>query len=1007
VKSSPIEALAGRALESGHDTVIGKTLSHYRILAEVSRGGMGIVYRALDTRLDREVALKVLPPELLADPERRRRFEQEARAASKLEHPNIAVIHEIDESDGIAFLTMELIRGEKLADRLLEGRLPWPRALEIATEIAEGLARAHDRGVVHRDLKPANVMITEDGHPKIIDFGLAKLVEPLAGGGSESAATRSARDTERGVVLGTVLYMSPEQARAARVDHRTDVFSFGVLLFEMLSGRRPFDGASQLDILQAIVSAPTPRLEPPPDRSLDTGELQRILDKCLAKEPGDRYQSMKDLVVDLRAARRRLESGTVAAAPVATPPRRSWLAALGVVGVAAVAAALLLRRESEAPPPLPAAGKPSLAVLRFDNLSGDPSLDWLQTGLADMLITDLSQSTHLDVLSTDRLYQVLRDMRRLDERIDSLEVVQDLAQRGGVKTVLEGSFLKAGESIRINVRIQEAATGRILTSEKVEGIGEASLFDMVDDLSRRVRLKLDVDPGAVGELDRDLRDVTTASVDAYREYAEGINLQERGSYREAVPRFEAALKLDPGFAMALAKLSIVHSNLGHDREWVENADRALEHLERLTPRERYYIEGNYYMRQERTADRAIEAYRKAVELYPDHASARNNLALLLTEFEHYQEAVLHYQFLVDRGVRFVAAQSNLAGVYSEIGEDEKALAILQDAVKTYPDSGALLFNLGQTLNQLGRPAEALEVFERARSLDPAEPQPRMGLVFAHLIRNEPAAAEPIARELRAVDDPFFRFIGSNFLSFCLLQQGRSAEGLAAAEEAARAAGGSGRFSARAYINGAHILLERGEPEEALRQANEARIAGEGNYGEWAGLFFASLAEERLGKRSEADRFAEELRTNADALPTEKEKRRYHHLRGELLLSRGDARGAIEELEEAAATLPARGLPGPRNVAQHVPIWFSLASAYRAAGQDDLAEKWYGRIVSSTTERMFWPIPYVRSFYYLAKIHEERGDTAKAKEYFRRFFDFWKDGDLDRGLVEEARLALRS
>jgi tetratricopeptide (TPR) repeat protein len=313
--------------------------------------------------------------------------------------------------------------------------------------------------------------------------------------------------------------------------------------------------------------------------------------------------------------------------------------------------------------------------------------------------------------------------------------------------------------------------------------------------------------------------------------------------------------------------------------------------------------------------------------------------------------------------------------------------------------------LGQHLNQVGRAAEALEIFERAQSLGPSEPLPRMGRVSAHLIANNPDAAEPIARELQAVDEPFFRFIGSQFLSLSLLQQGRSAEALSAAEEATRATGGPGPFSGRAHVNAAHILLERGEPERALRHASEARIAGEGNYGEWAGLFFAALAEERLGKGPEADRFAEELRTNANALPTEKEKRRYHHLRGELLLSRGDVRGAIEELEKAASTLPARGLGGPTNVPQHVPIWYRLASAYRAAGQDDLAEKWYGRIVSSTSERTFWQIPYVRSFYYLAKIHEERGDREKAREFFQRFFDCWKDGDLDRDLVEEARLAL--
>jgi serine/threonine protein kinase/tetratricopeptide (TPR) repeat protein len=986
--------------------VIGSSLSHYRILEEVSRGGMGVVYRAVDTRLDREVALKVLPPELVADAERRRRFEQEARAASKLEHPNIAVIHDIGEANGLTFLIMELIRGKTLSDRLLDERLPWSRALEIATEIAEGLSRAHDRGVVHRDLKPANVMVTEDGHPKIIDFGLAKLVGASGSVGSQ-IETRSALETEPGKVMGTVHYMSPEQARGGAVDHRTDVFSFGILLFEMLSGRRPFDGASQLDVLQAILSAPSPGLAPPPERVFDeaANELQRIVEKCLAKAPEDRYQSMKDLVVDLRAARRRLESGTVTAAPVAMKTfRRVWI---GVAAAALVvlAAVLLVRRDASPPVSVPASGKPSLAVLRFENLSGDPSLDWLQTGLADMLITDLSQSTELDVLSTERLYQVLRDMRRLDERIESLEVVQDLAARGGVSTVLEGSFLKSGESIRINVRIQEAATGRILTSEKVEGVGEGSLFGMVDDLSRRVRLRLDNVPGIGDELDRDLNEVTTASVSAYREYAEGINLQERALYRDAVPRFEEALRLDPDFAMAMAKLSVAHYNLGHTREWVVYAERALEHVERLAPRERYYIEGLYAMRYERTFDRAIEAYGKAVELYPDHGSARNNLALVLDQFERFEEAREHSEYLVDRGHRFVNSQTNLANTLSAMGEDEEALALLQEAVRRFPDNASVKLSLGVELNRLGRTGEALELLERAEALDPSAPQPRMGKVFAHLIGNEPEKAAPIAKEMAAVDDPFFRYLGPYLLSLCLLQQGRSTEALSAAEEASRAGGGAGTFSARAHVLATSILLERGELEKALRHAEEARVQGEGNYGEWAGLFYTALIEARRGRTSQADRFAEQLRESAEALPTEKEKRRYHHLRGELLLSRGDVDGAVLELEKAASTLPARGGGGPTNVAQHVPIWFSLGSAYLASGDDARAEEWLGRIASSTMERGFWGIQYVRSLYLIAKIHERRGDTLRAKDYFRRFYELWKDGDLDRDRVEEARRAL--
>lgn len=453
--------------------MIGRTLSHYKIVEELSRGGMGIVYRAVDVKLNRDVALKVLPPELVADPERRRRFVQEAQAAAALDHPHIAVIYEIDEVDGVTFIAMELIRGEKLRDLLTRGTPALSRSLELGTEVAEGLARAHDKGIVHRDLKPANVMVTEDGHAKIIDFGLAKLVEPLEqrSGQASEIETLLQKETDPGIILGTVSYMSPEQARGGRVDHRSDIFSFGVLLYEMLAGRPPFQGASGIETLNAILKEPAPHLPAlGPNTSAEAAfDIQRVVEKCLAKEPNERYQTIKDLVLDLRSARRRLDSGSLA--PVRVSRRLRVRLLLGAIAAAVLllgALALFLRPRPRSDATGPRA-KPSVAILYFENNTGDPSLDWLRTALTNMLVTDLSQSPQMEVLGTDRLYQILKEMNRLDERVTSFDVVQEVAQRANVTTVLLGNFVKAGESIRISVRLQEAKSGKIVTSEKVEG----------------------------------------------------------------------------------------------------------------------------------------------------------------------------------------------------------------------------------------------------------------------------------------------------------------------------------------------------------------------------------------------------------------------------------------------------------------------------------------------------------------------------------------------------------
>jgi eukaryotic-like serine/threonine-protein kinase len=340
----------------------GYRLGSYEIVTPLGAGGMGEVYRARDTRLHRDVALKILPAALVIDPARHERFVREARAASALEHPHIAVVHDIGEAEGVTFIAMELVRGEPLSDLVARSPLPPERALDLAIEIAEALARAHDVGIVHRDLKPANVMVTTEGHAKIIDFGLAKLVDALGG---ESRETVARQVTESGIVLGTVSYMSPEQAEGAPVDHRSDVFSFGIVLYEMLAGRRPFAGRTTIDTLHAILNAPTPPL--PESLGPAPADLQRIIDKCLAKPPNERYQGMRDAVVDLRAARRRLASLPIAVdapmpsrsrasvAPIwtALQPQRLWAYFAGVAVLGAIVTlAVVLRtpRRSLVPP---------------------------------------------------------------------------------------------------------------------------------------------------------------------------------------------------------------------------------------------------------------------------------------------------------------------------------------------------------------------------------------------------------------------------------------------------------------------------------------------------------------------------------------------------------------------------------------------------------------------------------------------------------------------------------
>jgi tetratricopeptide (TPR) repeat protein/predicted Ser/Thr protein kinase len=999
--------------------MIGRTLAHYRIVEEISRGGMGVVYRATDTRLNRDVALKVLPDELVHDAERRERLLHEARAASALEHPNIAVIHAVDDVDGVTFIAMELIRGEKLSATLERGPLSQARALDLAIEIAEGLARAHETGVVHRDLKPANVMITDDGHAKIIDFGLAKLTEPAAS--DVSTATLRAR-TEEGVILGTAAYMSPEQARGVRVDHRSDVFSFGVLLYEMLAGRPAFHGESRLDTLNAILTQPVPPLPAASGSAEIARDVQRVIAKSTAKEPGDRYQGMKDLVVDLRAARRRLEStsGSGLTAPAAPAAVRDWRAPgrAALLAASAVGAIVLVAGwwwwGRDRPDTVTPSGKPAVAVLYFDNNTGDASLDWMRTGLADMLVTDLSQSTDFEVLGTDRVQQILQELRRDDDPVMTADVVRAIAERAAVDTVLLGSYVRSGDVIRINARLQNASTGRVVTSERVEGPGASSLFSLVDELTRRFKTRLAslarpaallAPPGGLATeagLDRGVTEITTPSIEAYRWYAEGIHAHERGLPARAAPLLEKAIEIDPDFAMAHAKLAVVHNNLGAFVQRDEFATRAVALVDRLTARERYYIEGFFYSLRTDTYPRAIEAYSQGLSLHPEHQASRHNLALLFQFLERYPEAIEHYEELIRRGISNPTSHENLSELYSMSGNAPRAREVAESYLRRFPDSPAGLRNLGTVLIAQGQLDQALPMLQKAEALNPQDFAARLGQRAIAVFQGRWADAESLAQEME--EGPLFeRFLGRVVRATIASARGRGREALAHLERAASVPGIAPFNRAVARTRQGLLLLRQGDAAAARAQLQLALPDSRDREQEYATLQFLAIAEGELGRAVEAAATLAELETLAGALPSSREVRRLHWVRGALARARGDAAAAAEELSRAASLLtahgPALGPPSP-----HATLWYAAADALIAAGREAEAAALLERLQHGH-ERFYDMDAYGRSFYLLGHIHERRGEAARAREQYARFLDLWRDGDLERGWVADAQKRL--
>jgi len=614
----------------------GKTLSHYRILDKLGEGGMGVVYKAEDTRLKRTVALKLLPRELTLDPDAKERFSREAQAASGLDHPNICTIHEIDETeDGQMFMCMACYSGETLRQKIQRGPLPLEEALDVATQIAEGLKEAHQRGIIHRDIKPANVMVTPDGRVKIMDFGLAK----LAG---------QPKLTRIGSTVGTVAYMSPEQARGLEVDHRTDIWSFGAVLYEMLTGSMPFKGTHEQTVIHSILND-----EPEPVANLRADvpvQLISIVKRALAPLPGSRYCDMEVVLRDLR----------------------------GIGEVEDPSAATVEIRTSKSPP--------SIAVLPFSNMSTDPEQEYFCDGMAEEIINALVQVKGVHVVARTSAFAFK----------NRCEDIRDIGKTLNVETVLEGSVRKAGSRLRITAQLIKVEDGYHLWSERYDRELE-DVFAIQDEIARSIVEALEVKLS--GREESVLKARPTENMDAYQAYLRGLEYAGRPDYSEedfrlAVQMFERAMDLDPEFALAHTGLSIAYSALyfhGHDRTEASPtlakaaADRALE-LQPTLP-EAHLALGYYHywcrqdfsqalaefaiaerdlhddarilavvaaiLKRQGKMDQTVEHYKRAFELSPQDASLPHEIGCALMTIRDYSQAELYY----DRSIALAPDQT--------------------------------------------------------------------------------------------------------------------------------------------------------------------------------------------------------------------------------------------------------------------------------------------------------------------------------------------------------------
>jgi serine/threonine protein kinase/Flp pilus assembly protein TadD len=713
--------LSGGTKNRKEATVDSQTISHYRIVNKLGAGGMGEVYLAEDTHLNRKVAIKLLPEALIADEKASKRLIREARAAAKLDHPNICSIHEVGEDAGRTFIVMQYVEGETLASRLARKPIELQESLSVALQVSEALSEAHSRGIIHRDIKPQNIMLTARGHVKVLDFGLAKVAQTELSADSE-AVTQSML-TEPGTIMGTVQYMSPEQVKGEVLDARTDIFSFGVLLYEMMSGHHPFAAETPAATISAILTK-----EPPPLARYSReapAELERLVSKALRKDREERYQVIKDVALDLKTLKEKLEfeiklersispdssseanlktsgrhaksdsaespaisTGEIAAAATTSTVGRlvsefkshkKSAALAAAVFVIAVAAAIFFYLK----PASALTEKDTILLADFTNTTGDAVFDGT---LKQALAVHLGQSPFWNIFSDDRVRETLRLMNRSpDERVTPA-IAREICQRQGMKAMLTGSITSFGRNYVISLEAVNAQTGEALAREQSEAEGKEQVLRNLGEAATRLREKLGESLSSIQKFDAKLELATTSSLEALKAFSVGNEQNLKGKFVESIASLKHAIELDPNFALAYSALASAYYNAKQPGLAAEAAKRAFELRERVSERERLHIATSYCAATTGEIDKAIEAMELCTQTYPRDEEAHDILGFQYVKNGQFENAVEEFREALRLNPSLGIARSTLTGAFIRLNRFEEAKATGEEALAQKFDS---------------------------------------------------------------------------------------------------------------------------------------------------------------------------------------------------------------------------------------------------------------------------------------------------------------------------------
>ncbi len=965
----------------------------YKIIEEIGQGGMGRVYKAVDRELDIVVALKMIRPEFLADPKMIERFKNEILLAREISHENVLRIHDFGEKDDIKFISMQYIEGESLKDIIQESPSPLSidSILSISTQILEGLGAAHRNGVAHRDLKPSNIMIDENGRVYITDFGLAK-------------SLREGDPSFTGTLVGTPQYISPEQWRGDKIDGRSDIYSFGIMMYEMVAGSLPFESETDFGYLKKHISE-IPKF--PKDMEMEIPLfIRKIILKCLEKKLERRYMNAEEILDDLT-------EGKFTTKPIdifkINNKGFKLILFVGLIILLTISfyfikkGGLLNKKISNIEL------KPSVAVMHFENNTGENTLDQWSQAFSDLLVTDLAQSKYIRVLPEDQLYQILKEANHLKHTRYGPDIIEKVVSKANVRYVILGSYAKAGDIFRVSIKILEPKKGELLDTVYVDGKGEASLFSVIDRLTLKIKSSLSLTPKEIlNDIDREIGKITTNSPEALKYYVEGESCYIEQKFNESINSLKKAVAIDPEFAIAYNKISVNYLYLRQSDFALQYIKRAMDLSDHVSDRERYLIKGSYYNQIGKSYREKIKPYLDLLKLYPEDEKGNVLLGSTYRNVEEWDLAIRKFERVLKINDKSRIALWNLAYLFMKKGWYDKDIDFLKKNKHLFYNRVRYHRYLSDIYTCQHRYDLSLMELQNVISLEANNYKNFELIGNVYHLKGDLTKAQKIYEQLIEIEkrDSDSELSGRFWIAHLCLIYGQYEKskkniikGIALSEK-------SGlkyyeldfklflaylKFQYRLFLES--ITLSK----QVLEKALEYNIKE--NQVEAYHLLGLNLIE--VDTIDEAKKCTEELKKMVAKTGDKRGFRCYHHLMGLIAFKEDNVLKSILYIKRAIDLLPYQSDMED----EHAFYISTLASILYKTGNIKEALQECKKIVNLTYGRLRFGDIYSKSFYWIAKIYQKKGWKGKAIENFEKFILLWKEADFWHNELKDAKKQL--